>query len=92
MRLESGGVSIIIAWADPSGKAERGVSILTGIFDCLVLAGVGGSCLGVSLGLSTLGVEACLFTPGVVSVGGAGIDLGSTTVGFYTHFTFHLFG
>ena len=43
--LESGGVSIIIACADSSGRTEGGVSILTGIFDSLEVTGVRGSCL-----------------------------------------------
>ena len=45
LRLKSGGVSIIIACAESSGKAERGVSIL--IFCCQEVAGVVGSFLGV---------------------------------------------
>ena len=47
LRSESSGVSIIIARAESSGKAERGVSFLTEIFGCQEVAGVVGSFLGV---------------------------------------------
>ena len=49
LRLESGGVSISIACAESSGKTGEGVSILTGILDCLVVTSVVGNFLGVPL-------------------------------------------
>ena len=81
--MESRGVSIIIACAESSGKMGEGVSLLTGIFDCLVVTGVVGNFLGVTLFVDlTSDVEERLLTSGVLSVGGAGADLGNTTAGF----------
>ena len=81
--MESGGVSIIIACAESSGKTGEGVSVLRGIFDCLVVTGVVGNFLGVPLFVDlTSDVEDRLLRSEVLSKGGADSDLGNTTAGF----------
>ena len=54
----------------------EGVSLLRGIFDCLVVTGVP---LFVDL---TSDVEERSLRSGVLSVGGVGSDLGNSTAGF----------
>jgi len=77
--LESGGVSIIIACAEGSGKTGEGVSILRGILDCLVVSGVAGNFLVVPLFVDvTSDVEERLLRSGVLYVEGAGSDLGNS--------------
>ena len=82
--MESGGVSIIIACADSSGKTREGVLSVRGSFNCLVVTGVAGNFLGVLLfvDLTSDVEETLLRSVGVSSGGDVGSALGNTTAGF----------
>ena len=76
--MESGGVSIIIASADSSGKTGEGVSVLRGSF---LLFSRNFLCVPLFVDF-TLDVEERLLRSEVLSVRGADSDLGNTTAGF----------
>ena len=80
LRMESGGVSIIHSCTACSW-GEGGVSMLTGILDRVVAAGVAGSFLGGGFVIFIWDVNGGCVTLGVVS-GAGGVGVGNTTVGF----------